>query len=293
MAFVIDPELLGLEDQVAVVTGGGGAGMGRAHCIQLARAGCHVAVVDIDPEGGARTVKEVEGLGRQAVFIQANVRLRDQVADMVQKTFEAFGRLDVAVNHVGLTGPGFSLITPFLDYTEETWDDAIDQNLKTTFLCCQAEAMAMIQHDIPGRIINVGSASGVVGASTTAAYGAANAGVIHLTKSLAMELAPYNIRVNCIIPGTHMNENQKRRMEDPSTPPEAKQFYELRRKAPPMGRLGEPWETAGLAVFFASKLSSYVTGHALLSDGGVTLTTARPAIGRGIKPAALSRIGKG
>lgn len=289
MAFVIDPDLLGLVDQVALVTGGGGIGMGRAHCLRLASAGCHIVVVDSNPDGGRRTVQEVEALGRKSIFVEADVRKEDQVSNMVQEAFESFGRLDVAVNHVG--GP--IQVIPFLDYTGASWDAVIELNLKATVLCCQAEALKMIEHDIPGRIINVASSSGVVGAPTIAAYGAAKAGVIHLTKSLGMEFAPYNLRVNCIIPGTHTNEAQKARMADPNTPSEAKSFMELAAKAPPLGRLGEPWETAGLAVFFASKLSSYVTGHSLLSDGGVSHTTARPAVGLDMKTAALAKIGKG
>ena len=294
MAFVIDPDLLGLVDEVALVTGGGGSGMGDWHCIQLARAGCHIVVVDVDPEGGQRTVKRVEELGRKAIFVQGDMRKKADIDHMVDMAFQTFGKLDIAVNHVGATppDPGSNLVTPFLDYTEESWDAIINQNLKATMMCCQSEALAMIAHDIPGRIVNVSSSSGVVGAPTIAAYGASKASIIHLTKTLSMEFAPYNIRVNCIIPGTHTSERQKAMMADPNVPPEQKRFMELAAKAPPMGRLGEPWEPAGLAVFFASKLSSYVTGHALLSDGGVSHTTARPAVGLGMKPKALERIGK-
>ncbi len=288
MAFVIDPELLGLVDNVALVTGGGGVGMGRAHCIQLARAGCHIVAVDSDGQGLAKTVKEVEALGRRAVAVEGDVRRADQVQKMVRKAFEVFGRLDVAVNHVG----GSLGVTPFLDYTETQWDSVIELNLKSTFLCCQAEALAMIEHDIPGHLINVASSSGVVAAPNISAYGAAKAGVINLTKSLAMELAPYNIRVNCIIPGTHTNERIEQRMADPTERPEFKRFQEAAAKAPPLGHLGRPIETAGLAVFFASRLSDYVTGHSLLSDGGVTITTARPPVGLDMKPAALKKIGK-
>ena len=292
MGFAIDPELLGLEDNVALVTGGGGVGMGRAHCLQLARAGCHVVVADIDADGGAETVRQVERLGRRAAFVPANVRRPEEVGEMVRSAGEAFGRLDVAINHVGNAGETGVFVTPFLDFTPEAWDDVVTQNLTSTMLCCQAEALHMIERDVPGRIVNVASSSGVVGAPTIAAYGAAKAGVIHLTKTLGMEFAPYGIRVNCIVPGTHTNERMKAAMADPDTPPEAKRFQELAGRAPPLGRLGEPWETAGLAVFFASKLSAYVTGHSLLSDGGVTHTTARPAVGLGMKPKALEKLGK-
>ena len=131
----------------------------------------------------------------------------------------------------------------------------------------------MVERGTPGRIITVASSSGVVGAPNIVAYGAAKAGVIHMTKTLAMELAPHGIRVNCIVPGTHLTERMAA-----NTGPAAVAFREAAGKAPPLGRLGDPMETGGLAVFFASKLSAYVTGHSLLSDGGVTHTTARPPV---------------
>jgi NAD(P)-dependent dehydrogenase (short-subunit alcohol dehydrogenase family) len=291
MAFTIDPDLLGLEDNVALVTGGGGAGMGRAHCIQLARAGCHIVVADVDEEGGAESVRQVESYGRNAVFVKVDVRDENEIKAMVQTALATFGRLDVAVNHVG-GWPAKTRPMPFLDYTTEHWNDLIALNLTATVLCCKAEALAMIEHDIPGRIVNVASSSGVVGGPTVVGYGAAKAGVIHFTKSISMELAAYNIRVNCIVPGTHTNEQRKAVMADPDTPEWIIRFDEAASKAPPMGRLGEPWETAGLAVFFASKLSGYVTGHSLLSDGGVTHTTARPPAGGDMKPKALEQFGK-
>lgn len=131
----------------------------------------------------------------------------------------------------------------------------------------------MVERGTPGRIITIASSSGVVGAPNIVAYGAAKAGVIHMTKTLAMELAPHGIRVNCIVPGTHLTERAAA-----NTDPATVAFREAAAKAPPLARLGDPLETGGLAVFFASRLSAYVTGHSLLSDGGVTHTTARPAV---------------
>lgn len=289
MPFTIDPGLLGLEDQVALVVGGGGPGIGRATAVQLARAGCHIAIADISDEFAGENVKMIEALGRRAIFIKANVRDGRQVKRMVAEAVGAFGRLDVAVNVVGGgMGP-----TCFLDITEEQWDGVMEMNLKTTFLCCQAEALAMIERDTPGRIINVGSSAGVSGAATLSAYGASKAGVIHLTKSIALELAPYNIRVNCLIPGPHVpHEGQRRSMNAPGSPPEFKKYMETRGSLTPMGRAGGQMETAGLAVFFASKLSSYVTGHSLLSDGGITHTTARPPAGLDMKAKILKAMGK-
>jgi NAD(P)-dependent dehydrogenase (short-subunit alcohol dehydrogenase family) len=281
VAFVIDPSLLGLEDQVALVTGAG-QGIAKGCALQLAKAGCHVSVVDIDPTKGRATVSEIEGLGRRAVFVHADVLDVDGVRRMVGETIEALGSLDVACNVVG--NPGHPPM-PLVDVTLDDWNATVHRNLGTAFLGTQAEALAMIERRVPGRIINVASSSGVVGAPNIADYGAANAGVIHFTKSAAMELARYGIRVNCIVPGTHGR----------ATPPEndtpaMRRFRELAAKAPPLGRLGDPYETGGVAVFLASNLSTYVTGHALFSDGGVVHTTARPPVGLTMLPQALHHL---
>lgn len=286
MSFTIDPGLLGLVDNVALVTGGGGVGMGRAHCVQLARAGCHVLVADVDEAGGRETVRQVEALGRKAAFARTDTTSRGEVERMTATALSSFGRLDVAVNHVGGTGG----IRPFLDFPEDVWDKVIALNLKGTFHCCQVEGLAMIEQGVAGRIINVASSSGIVGAPNIAAYGASKAAVIHLTKTLAMEYGRYGIRVNCIVPGTHDNERTVAQMQDPNYPENQKEFRRAAAKAPPLGRLGMPMETAGLAVFFASALSSYVTGVALLSDGGVTLTTNRPPVGMELVPEAVRRV---
>ena len=148
MGFQVDSDLLGLVDNVALVTGGGGVGMGRAHCVQLARAGCHIVVADIDEDGGAETVRQVEAVGRKAVFVRANVRKADEIKNLMRAGGDAFGRLDVAVNHVGNAGETGVFVTPFFDFTQETWNDVVTQNLTSTMLCCQAEALHMIEHGV-------------------------------------------------------------------------------------------------------------------------------------------------
>jgi NAD(P)-dependent dehydrogenase (short-subunit alcohol dehydrogenase family) len=272
MAFQIDPGLLGLLDEVAVVTGGGGGGMGRDHCLQLAAAGCHIVVADVNADGGQETVELVERLGRKAVFVETNVLEEDQVERMVQTAFDAFGKLDVAVNHVGGgSGPGFAAGAgggPFVDLDAATWEANFRQNTLGTAICCRAEARAMIEHEIAGRIINVSSTAGVQGWRNNSAYAATKASVINLTKSLAVELGPYNIRVNCISPGLHPHGNDGRLV--------GAEFAEIYAASVPLRRNAQALETGGLAVAFASKLTSFVTGQALASDGGMSVTNNIP-----------------
>jgi len=279
----IAPDILGLTDAVALVTGAG-HGIARGCALQLAKAGCHVAIVDIDVAGGEAVTSEVLALGRRARFIHADVLDPGEVRRMVRETVESLGSLDVACNVVGNIGHAPK---PLLDLDLATWNGTVHRNLGSSFLGTQAEAMAMIERRIPGRIINVASSSGIVGAPNIADYGAANAGVIHFCKSAAMEFARYGIRVNCIVPGTQDREAVP---GEPEPSPGMIRFRRMAQLAPPMRRLGDPYEVGGLAVFMASKLSSYMTGHAVFSDGGVVHTTARPAVGMAMLPQAIEHV---
>jgi NAD(P)-dependent dehydrogenase (short-subunit alcohol dehydrogenase family)/alkylhydroperoxidase family enzyme len=273
-------ELLGLRDAVAIVTGGSRS-IGRGCALLLARAGCHVVIADLLDGSGA--VAEIEALGRQALYVQGDMRVLDDVQRVVDATVGRFGRLDVAVNTVGSTkGP-----KPFLDIALAEWDEVVAQNLTTTVLSVQAEALAMIGLGSAGRIINIASLSGIVGAPNAAGYGAANAGVVHVTRSAALELAPYGIRVNCIVPGTHYTEAVHEAL---ARDPQIAEWVRQTAEACPLGRIGEVWETAGVAVFLASRLSSFVTGDAVVSDGGTLHTTARPPIGMASEADAVRRL---
>lgn len=281
--FAHDPELLGLVDQVALVLGGGGAGMGRSHCLALARAGCHVVVADLDMDGGRETVAAVEAIGRRAILVETDATDSASVQAAVAAAIVEFDRLDVQMNHVG----GTIGSVPFLDYDDDDWDRTIELNLKPAVYGSRHAALAMIERETAGRIVNTASSSGIAAADSLSAYGTAKAGVIHLTKTLALELAAFGIRVNCIVPGTHETQDDS----TGGTPPGAasiEEFLEANRTASPLGRLGRPEETAGLAVFFASRLSAYVTGQSLLSDGGLLLTLNRPR--RDGLPAAVAAI---
>ena len=271
-----------LDGRVAIVTGGSG-GIGRAAALAFAAAGARVAVADRLTDAGDETVRLIRAAGSDAFFRRTDVVDEAEVAALVAATVERFGRLDVAVNTVGSTkGP-----KPFLDIDLDEWDHVVAQNLTTTVLSMQAEALAMIRLGTPGRIINIASLSGVVGAPNAAGYGAANAGVIHVTRSAALELARYGIRVNCIVPGTHYTEAVHEAL---GRDPQIAEWVRQTGEACPLGRIGEVWETAGVAVFLASRLSSFVTGEEVVSDGGTLHTTARPPIGMATEAEAVRRL---
>jgi NAD(P)-dependent dehydrogenase (short-subunit alcohol dehydrogenase family) len=264
-------ELLGLWDVAALVTGGARS-LGRGCALALARAGCHVAIVDI--EDASETATEVKALGRRAVAIAADVREPDGAAAMVSAVEDALGPVAVAVNTVGGThGP-----KPFLDLERDDWESVLARNAAATLWCCQAEARTMIEHGVAGSIVNLGSLSGLEGAPNVVDYGAANAAVIHMTRSIALELAPHGIRVNCIVPGAHSTETVAAAA---ASDPDIASWVARNAAVTPLGRLGDPEETGGVAVFLASRLSSYVTGQEIVVDGGMQHTTARPPVGKG------------
>ena len=276
-------DLLGLTGRVALVTGGGN-GIARATCHQLADAGCDVAVADLNAEDAERTVEEVRAKGRRAVAIATDVTDPTAPARMVETAVASLGPISVAVNVAGGTA---GVNKPFLDLTIDEWRRPMVLNLDSTFLSVQAEAIAMVKAGVRGAIVTVGSSSGLTAAPNISPYGAANAGVIHFTKTAAIELAPYGVRVNCLIPGTHWTVGTKAHMNNPDAPASVREFFAKSAAATPLGDLGHPEQTAGVALFLASDLSSYMTGNAVVSDGGILHTTARPAFGGGAVPEAI------
>jgi len=241
-----------LQDKVAIVTGGS-RGIGRAIAKAFAREGAAVVIADINADHGAATVEEIRGAGGAARFIATDVADRAAVEALVQTTVAEFGRLDILVNDAAILGEN----GPFLDVTEETWDRVIAVNQKGVFLCGQAAARRMAQTG-GGRIINISSVNGLIPQPRCAAYAAAKAAVESLTKTMAMDLAPFNIRANCIAPGpiqSHTPDDE---------PPRPNRLTLLR-------RAGLPAEVAAVAVFLASDESSYVTGERIGVDGGKLL----------------------
>ena len=252
-----------LSDRVAIITGGA-RGIGRGIAIKFAEEGSSIAIADVLAEEAAKTVKEVSERGREVIFIHCDVSNNFQVRTMVEQVIRKFGKIDILVNNAGI-GPAPRSITKV---SEEEWERVLAVNLKGAFLCCKAVVPYMKEKHY-GRIINISSIAAISPPAPDIHYSCAKAGMLGLTLDLALELAPFNICVNVILPAGIRTE-----MLDQLVPPHAdkEEFYrELGKAIQPMERMGTPEDTAGVALFLASSLSGYVTGDRIIVGGGYPL----------------------
>jgi NAD(P)-dependent dehydrogenase (short-subunit alcohol dehydrogenase family) len=248
-----------MEGKVVIVTGGS-SGIGLATAKGFARKGAHVVVSDVAEEAGKKAVSEIEAEGGSAVYVNADVSNSEQVQALVARTVETFGRLDYAVNNAGIGGP--ALFTAA--YEEADWNRVIDINLNGVWLCMKYEIQAMLENG-GGAIVNVASILGKVGFATAPAYVAAKHGVLGLTKTAAMEYATQGIRVNSVCPGfiyTPMLEN--------AGMTEGSELYAQIAGMHPVQRMGTSEEVANMIIWACSDEASFVTGTALMVDGGFT-----------------------
>ena len=269
-------DLLGREGRVAVVTGGGQGG-GRGIAMQLARAGVHVAVADLRQASAEAVAEELRGLGVHSIGLAADAREPSQIDSMVARTERELGPLHVLVNTVGNYGQFAP--TPAVEVDWAFWQAAIDQNLRTTFLCSQAAALAMRATGEGGAIVNIASLAGLRGSPLMAPYGAVKAGVMQLTQTLALELAPDRIRVNCVAPTG---------IEGPSlVEGMSEEAIDRMRKSIPLGELASPEAVGDCVLMLASQLARFVTGQTVMCDGGAHATTQRAGVvaGEGARPA--------
>ena len=245
------------KDQTAIVTGGT-AGIGRSIAIALASHGAHVAVLGTNPERGAQVVEEIKQLTNEnrATFYPVDISQTPAVDQVIKSILEARGNVEILVNNAGITCDQL-----LMKMNEEDWDKVIAVNLKSCYNTCHALVRPMMKAR-KGTIINISSVVALTGNAGQINYTASKAGMIGLTKSAALELAPRNIRVNCICPGfidtamtQELTEEQKKAILGKI----------------PLGRMGSPDDIAQMTVFLASPAANYITGQVIVVDGGMVM----------------------
>jgi len=250
-----------LESKVALVTGAS-KGVGKGIALELARGGANVAVnYNADSAGAEATVREIHGIGREALAIQANVAVAADVDRMFAQLLQKFPRLDILVNNAGV-----QTWKPLLDLTEADWDRTLDINLKGCFLCTQRAARHMRERG-GGRIVNIGSGCNKIAFPNLVDYTASKGGIEMFTKSAAVELGKHRITVNCVAPGA---------IEIERTKLEAGDYAGTWAKLTPLGRVGEPVDVGRAVAFLASDAAEFITGQTLWVDGGLFSKPAWP-----------------
>jgi Dehydrogenases with different specificities (related to short-chain alcohol dehydrogenases) len=244
--------------KVALVTGGR-SGIGKATAIAFASHGANVVIADWIEDEHRHTLKAVQSMGVEALFIKCNVSEKDDVAAMIDKTITHFGRLDFAFNNAGIEGQ----MGAVHECTEANWDKVMDINLKGVWLCMKYELLHMRSHE-RGVIVNCSSVAGLKGFVHLPAYVASKHGVIGLTKTAALENAVLGIRINAVCPGVIRTPMIERVTENDL------ELEEQYRKMEPIGRMGLPEEVASAVVWLCSDEASFITGDAIPVDGGIT-----------------------
>ena len=247
-----------LTGKIALITGGG-AGIGRATAILFARQGATVVIADLSKTDGQRVVAEIVQLGGRARFETADVSSASDCRRLVAATLQEFGKIDILFNNAGIIRRA-----TVLDLTEEDWDRVMAVNVKSIYLLSR-EVIPHMEQAGGGSIVNTASGWGLSGGAKAAVYCASKGAVVLLTKAMAIDHGPRNIRVNCICPGDTDTAMLRR---EPTQLGEDSQRFLLESAKRPLGRVGTPEEIAQAVLYLASDASSFVTGTALVVDGG-------------------------
>ncbi len=250
-----------LDRRVALITGAA-AGIGEATARLFAKEGARLVLVDLDDERLARLTEELEADSRIVMDVAADVSVASTAQTIVSRTMSQFGHIDVLFNNAGIVLGG-----TLVECSEEDWDRTMTVNLKSMYYFCRS-VVPIMQRQGAGSIVNMSSIAGTSGLTSRGAYSVSKAGVIGLTKSLAMDYVREGIRVNCICPATVDTPSLRRRIADSPDPEAALKAFVARQ---PMGRIATPDEIAALALFLACDDSRYMTGQAIITDGGMKL----------------------
>jgi NAD(P)-dependent dehydrogenase (short-subunit alcohol dehydrogenase family) len=250
-----------LKNKVAIITGAGG-GQGRAAALLFAKEGAKIVASDWNTQSGEETAAQVKAAGGEAIHVGADVSVLPQVCRIIDGTLESYGRIDVLYNNAGVGFSSTLSMRDILKTSEEDWDRVLAINLKSVFLTCKCAIPEMLKTG-GGSIINTSSVAALIGGEDAHAYTAAKGGMISLSRALAVEFGPKNIRVNCICPGvidTPMVESVIAPLKNSNRP----------LRFSPIQRLGTAEDIAYCALYLAADESSFVTGAVFVIDGGVT-----------------------